>query len=347
MKKSSIKLVGILILVAISAWLSSCKSDKPEIKNESTTIITANSIYITNEGNFQFGNASISYYNPTDNAVVEDIFKANNQRNLGDVCQSMTYFNGNYYIILNNSHTIEIVNANTFQSSGVITGFNSPRYLLPINNSKAYVTDLYHNSIYIVNLSNNEISGNINCNGWSEAITLNTGNVFVTNIYRNKIYVINPQSDQITDSIATAYGGNSIIEDKNGKLWTLCNGNNTEAGGLFQLNPNTKSVEKSFYFLQGENPSRLKTNRTNDTLYWINQAIFRMPINSSTMPSTPFIPSLGKNFYGLGIDPNTNEIYISDAVDYVQKGVVYRYASNGVLVNSFRAGIIPGDFYFK
>ena len=72
-----------------------------------------------------------------------------------------------------------------------------------------------------------------------------------------------------------------------------------------------------------------------------------MSIVATTIPTNPFIAQSGVNFYGLGIDPATNEIYVSDAIDYVQKGVIYRYQSNGTLINTFRAGITPGDFYFK
>ncbi len=340
----NIKTIGVFTFLLIFV---SCKSDKPEINKEVTVATSNNSVYITNEGNFQFGNASVSFYNPSKNEVMEDIFQTKNHRSLGDVCQSITYFNGKYYIILNNSHKIEIVDANTFQSVGVINGFNSPRYMLPINDSKAYVTDLYNNSISIVNISSYEISGYIPCTGWSEAIILSSGNVFVSNPYRNKVYVVNPQNDQITDSIPSAFGGNSLVEDKNGKIWVLCAGNGSLDGGLFQINPTTKLTEKSFSFTPDTNPSRLKINRTKDTLYWINKAIYKMPITSNSVPTSPFIDIPTINFYGLGIDPNTNEIYTSDAIDYVQKGVIYRFNSQGILINSFRAGIIPGDFYFN
>jgi len=88
-------------------------------------------------------------------------------------------------------------------------------------------------------------------------------------------------------------------------------------------------------------------NATNDTLYWLNNGIYRMSITATVTPTAPFIAQSGVNYYGLGIDPSTNEIYVSDAIDYVQKGMIYRYQSNGTLIHTFRAGISPGDFYFK
>lgn len=343
----------IKIIIGISIFLiaqvfSSCKSDKPDEKVETPIVTTSRSVYICNEGNFQFGNASISYYNPTQNQCTEDLYKANNNRSLGDVCQSMCIYNGKAYIVVNNSHKIEVVNLTTFQWIATINGFNSPRYFLPINNSKAYVTDLYDNRIAIIDLNTNIISNYISCIGWTEELKMIMGKVFVTNQSSDKLFEINPLNDQISDSIPISFGGNSVVEDKHGNLWVLCGGNSNSTGGLYQIDPITNSIEKSFHFASNTiNPWRLKINSTNDTLYWINNGVYRMSIQDISLPTNSFIAQTGVNYYGLGIDPETNDIYVSDAIDYVQKGVVYRYKSNGTIITTFRAGIIPGEFYFR
>ncbi len=326
---------------------TSCKSDKPEIIDQAPIVAGSKSVYITNEGNFQFGNASVSYYNPEQNQIVEDVFKANNNQNLGDVCQSIAYFNEKFYLVVNNSHKIEVVNSGTFKSCGTISGLNSPRYFLPVNNQKGYVTDLYDNQISIVDLNSNSVTGHIPCTGWTEELMMISGKVFVTNPYRDKLYVINTLTDQISDSISIGYASNSLKEDKFGRIWVLCAGNSTISGGLYCINPSTNVVEQSLPFSSTSNPCRLRMNATNDTLYWLNNGIYRMSITATVTPTAPFIAQSGVNYYGLGIDPSTNEIYVSDAIDYVQKGMIYRYQSNGTLIHTFRAGISPGDFYFK
>ena len=51
-------------------------------------------LFVCNEGNFQYGNATLSYYNPKTKKVENEIFYRANAMKLGDVCQSMIIRNG-------------------------------------------------------------------------------------------------------------------------------------------------------------------------------------------------------------------------------------------------------------
>jgi hypothetical protein len=87
-------------------------------------------------------------------------------------------------------------------------------------------------------------------------------------------------------------------------------------------------------------------NQNGDTIYYMCSGIYKMPVNASSLPSSPFIVQAGKLFHGIGIDPVSGIIYVADAVDYIQKGTVYRYRPDGSLIDSFIVGIIPSDFCF-
>jgi len=73
-----------------------------------------------------------------------------------------------------------------------------------------------------------------------------------------------------------------------------------------------------------------------------------MPVLSSSDPvlfiSSPYDENSWGGFYGLEVDPVTSDIYVSDAIDFTQRGVVYRFQSNGVPIDTFQAGIVPGAF---
>ncbi|MDE5871954.1 MAG: YncE family protein, partial [Muribaculaceae bacterium] len=54
-----------------------------------------------------------------------------------------------------------------------------------------------------------------------------------------------------------------------------------------------------------------------------------------------FVPSNGKYFYSMTVSPLNNDIFVADALDYQQPGVIYRYSADGSLIGHFEAGLIP------
>lgn len=342
---------SIHVLVAATVFLVACRKDKPEDPTTPPVQMgQEGGVYITNEGNFQWGNATVSYYDNASGAVSEDLYQPANGTALGDVCQSMAIYNGKGYLVLNNSDKVVVVDPNTFVQQAEITGFTSPRYLLPVSNAKAYVTDLSSDAITIVDLTANTISGSIPCNGATEELVLAYGKAFVTNTSSPYLYVIDSATDAITDSINVGRGANSIVQDANGKLWVLCSGYMGQgiSPTLQRVDPVSLEVEATFTFANtSDSPWRLCINGDHDQLYFLNDAVYRMHIADAGLPSTPFIAAADRNFYSLGVDPESDVIYVADAVDYVQRGVVYRYAASGTEINQFHAGIIPGGFCFR
>jgi hypothetical protein len=94
-------------------------------------------------------------------------------------------------------------------------------------------------------------------------------------------------------------------------------------------------------------PSSLCMNGAGDTLFFLNQGIFHLPVDAAALPGNPFIAEDEHLFYSLAVDPQTSIIYTSDAIDYQQRGLILRYQPDGSLIDSFRAGIIPGKVVFE
>ena len=316
-----------------------------------------NGIFIVNEGNYNWGNASISFINSKDNLVIQDVFQQVNKRSLGDVAESMKVFNNMGFIVVNNSNTIEVVSLDDFKSIASISGFNSPRNIEFINSSKAYVTNMYKD-ISVVDLTTFTITKTIKIRDWTESMLRYNDYMFVTCVgifsepnskRKAKLEIISTKDDMVIDSINTGKEPLGIVIDKKQKIWVLCTGgfDGYEAPSLLRIDPVLKKVEKTFPFeKEKDSPSRLCINSTGDTMYYLNNGIFKMPVNSSSLPSLPFIAADNHLFYGLGISPDGN-IFVSDAVDYVQDGWVYQYdQSTGTLIRSYHAGRIPGSFCF-
>ena len=141
------------------------------------------------------------------------------------------------------------------------------------------------------------------------------------------------------------------------KLWVLTDGGfdgnpyGYEQPGLLRINTDTYEIEEVFRFELDDLPSELMINGGGDTLYFLNRHVYRHAVGSFSDPEifieSPYIGSNIGGYYGLGIDPARSEIYVADAIDNVQRGVVYRFSSNGIAVDTMKVGIIPGSFCFK
>jgi YVTN family beta-propeller protein len=335
----------------IAVLLSSCIKDKPQEPMKTAVNVNPETrVLVINEGGYNNNNAGISLYDPASGAVLDDYYKQqNNNATLGDVCQSITKYNNYYYLVINNSNKIVVVNAGNFIKTAVISGFNSPRYVLPVTYNKAYVSDIYSNSIQLVNLNSNTITGSIPCMEGTEEMTLIYNKAFVTNTNSDYCYVINTITDAITDSINVGKGGSSITIDKNAKVWLLASGSSSSGqnGKLVRIDPVTLQVEQSLSFNSGERPNSLRINKTRDTLYYLNNGINRFLISSGSLPATPMVTEGSKVYYGLGVNPKDYTVYVSDAIDYVQKSRIEVYSPNGSFKTSFTAGIIANGFMFE
>jgi DNA-binding beta-propeller fold protein YncE len=337
----------LIVLVSLLFSILSCDktpSNPPLSKVPSDT--TAHGMFICNEGNFQWGNASLSFYNTSNFTLQEDIFKSSNQKGLGDVLQSMSIVGEDAYLVVNNSQKIEIINAKTFKSTATISGFNSPRYLLSIGSGKAYVSDLYEKAIWIVNLQTKQIIGKVVIPSWTEEMVYRNNKVYVCGRTSNYVYVIKTMNDQLIDSINIGYGAQNMVLDQTEKIWVLTVGKDAIAAQLHCIGTSGNLIN-SFNFSKGSTPNKLICNPNKTKIYWINKDIYSMNIDANQLPTTPIISADGKNFYAIGYNPNQNEIMASDAKDYVQKSEIYRYDTVGNLKGNFKAGINATYFYSK
>lgn len=325
--------------------LTQCKSDKPNPKPEvQVTSLAGNSnVLVTNEGTFQFKNASLSYVSGANGAVQNDI----RAENKWDVVQSAFAHQGLLYVVVNNESKIEILDDQNFSVVGTIAGLPAPRYMLMVGNAKAYVTNIYGNEISVVDLNTRTVVKRIRCEGWTEELVLHLGKVYVTNYWKPYLYVIDPATDTKNDSILIGEGAQSIVTDKFDRLVISSGGYKIpqEQSKIIFLNPYTKTIEKKIAFPM-DYPGNLRINVTKDSLYYLKTNVYKMALSATDEPSAFFISGQGKSFYGLGIDPRSNRVFVSDAVDYIQKGKIYVYTSTGVLVSQFSAGVIPNGFCF-
>ncbi|TFG44457.1 MAG: hypothetical protein E4H43_00295 [Bacteroidia bacterium] len=318
----------ILILIMIPLLYSCIREINPVIIDIEETYLAGEGVFILNEGNFRSGNGSLSFFSYDSLKIFNHVFQDINNRPLGDVPYSMGIDAGMAYILFNNSDKIEVAERNDLKSVTTMKKIVSPRYISFTGGTKAYVTSLYSDSVTILDLLSNSVSGFINLKKSSEAIVALSTKAYVANwAGGNKIMVINTVTDQVTDSIEVGIEPESMVIDKSEMLWVLCNGGwkRENFAELIAINTGTNKIEKRFTFPSvTDSPTCLQINDTGETLYYLHNGVRRMDTGASNLPSGVFISEQNHVFYKLGVNPSNNQIFVTDALDYVQKGRVIR-----------------------
>lgn len=345
-------------IVIMIILLSSCKDE--EVDN--LEFDTANGVFICNEGNFLSGNGSLSFYDPSQKTVSNNVFQGVNGFPLGDVVHSITIYGDKAYIVINNSGKIEVVNQFTFEHEGTISGLTSPREMLIINDEKAYVTDLYDNSIAIVNPSTYEKTGTLDLGTHTESIITDNQYVYVVSWRNNQqLFKIDTDTDRIVDSLDIGFQPNSLATDIHGNLWVAYDGGyqgqtNQSTPGIVKIDPREFQVESRFEPSSGSyDIFDLKINQSGAQLYFLlnsfnspeENGVYMMNTSDASFPENPIISAGERRFYCLDIDQSNDDIYVTNPQSYTTDGRVYRYDQNAIIIDSFEVKLIPGAFGFQ
>jgi hypothetical protein len=328
----------------------SCEKETPPAEDGFPGVRKGAGILISNEGGFGFNSASVDFYDRETGVYYSAIFQNENQRPLGDVLQSISIWEEEAFLVLNNSRTIEVVGLPDFRSKGSIGPFSAPRYLSILPSGKAYLTDLYADQVYVLDVADRQILDSVYVGGWTEELLQWEGTIAVSKRLDRWIYFIDPITDQLTDSTEVGFDPSALVVDAENHLWALCSGDpfNQEPGGLFRLQPGDRKVERQLNFPDTEIGGwpRLAIDSEAETLYCIKKDVFQIPITAASFPAASLFPAGGRIFYALGVDPEEGVILIGDAIDYQQKGLIYELEKTGAVRKTYSSGVIPNGFIF-
>lgn len=316
---------------------------------------TQNGVFIASEGNFMYGNASLSFYNAEKKTITNQLFYARNNAPLGDVVQSLAQFGDSLFIVVNNSGKIYVADSETVEYMGTVSGLTSPRHIHFVSVEKAYISDLYANSITIINPATLEVTGEIELGDHnSEQMVQVDKYVFVSSWTNDEyILIIDTEKDELTQKIKVPFQPKDLEVDRNEKVWVLSEGTYENTGekellsALTRIDPETFTVEQIYRFPAQSQPASMEMNASKDTLYYILNGVNKMAVEERYLPDSVFLPAGNRLFYNLAVDPSANEIYVADAIDYSQDAIIYRYSQSGELIDSFKVGINPSYFLFR
>ncbi len=349
-----------MIVIAITATLifSSCKKEPddndPVIKPEPPK---STAVYVLNQGSFSGNNASVTMYDIDTKVVTPDVFKAVNERELGDTGADLFIYGSKGYIITNVSSQLEVVNATTFQSikqisfkidgapqqPSAITGHGSYIYVAAYDGTVTVIDTATFSTVKVINVGLNP-----------DALLTAHGKIWVSNSgglnfpnYDNTVSVIDPVTLSEVDKIVVGTNPYTLQADAYGDTYVITRGNyGDEKMRLRIIDADSKTVKHTF-----EDFEAYSFTIKGDTAYvyhhdYILSKSIIMLINVKTeeMITSNFITD-GTEFeavYGIAVDPTSNDVYICEARGSFQnQGKVHCFGNNGKLKHTFDAGINP------
>lgn len=331
------KPIYVLITLTLLASCAKSTSNKQEGSGER--------ILVVNQGGFNRGEGSLSLIQPETRTVAEDVFLAKNGRPLGDIAQSVTEFAGKLYIVVNNSHKVEVVASDDYRSLGTIAIPNnaSPRYMGITNNNRGYITNLYSDSVTVVDLSTLGVLNQMYVGAGTEGILISNDTAFVAKNLNadfssaNEIALIRTGSGTVVANWETGTGPTQIAVHGSFVI-VSCTGNYGQNDGEMVVHDRTT----------GQILRRIPLNTyaggfamgSGNNVYVLADGVKQVNVSTGTTSTL-----LTKSFYAIA--HNGEELWLADALNFAQAGLLYRYSVSGVVNDSFRVGIIPGHIHFQ
>ena len=342
-----------LMLTVLSIFILSCNNEETPPSGEYAT-----GVVVVNEGNFSDSDGSFDFYKPSEATVSSGIYGQVNGVQTSGLFQSIYFHEQSGYLVDQKGSKITRVDAETFEYITDITDeLSTPRYMV-VANGKGYVSNwgafdanfnLPNSFVAVIDLSDNSTIKTIAIGDGAEGLTVYAGNVFVANSYSNTIQEINTETDEVAATIEIADAPLGFVEDSSGKHWILSSSFITGVARLTQIDLASGIISKSFE-VAGSAKS-LNIDGPGSNLYYLSAPfgaearVYTLPITASAAPAEALLSE--SNLYGIGVDPDTGELYVANHNAFQGNGTIQRYNVNAELIDTFAAGRAPSSFAFR
>lgn len=376
MKKYLITILSISLLIIFSG----CREDET-IFLSSDTLVTEphlggniEGFYLLNEGNMGMNRASLDMFNYRTGIYTQDIYSERNPdvvKEMGDVGNDLKIYGNKLYAVINCSNKVEVMDKWTAKRIKKIDIPNC-RYLA-FYKDKAYVSS-YAGPVAIdpnaeigfvaeIDTATLEITRKVTVGYQPEEMVVHDGKLYVANSggyrvpnYDHTVSVVDLESFTEIKKIDVGINLLRMAIDRQGDIYVSSRGDyyNTSPN-LFVIDSKTDKVTH-----QLDIPV-MEMKMVGDSLYYYSVA-WSYITNSNTITYGIFnsktkqvvsdkiiTDGTDKRImipYGLEVNPQTREIYICDAQNYVVTGYIYCFSPEGKMRWKTPAGNIPGHFAF-
>ena len=374
MKKLNFCLLAFTLL-----FLFSCRTDDYVVPSETKDVSAGEDtpvkgFYLLNEGNMGSNKCTLDYFDYATGTYRKNIYgeiNPNVVKELGDVGNHIMIYGSKMYVVVNVSNKIEVLEAKTAKRIKTIQLQNC-RYLA-FKGNKVYASsyagpvELNPNSppgkVVEIDTTSLNIERQAVVGYQPEEIEVMGDQLFVANSggyrfpnYDKTVSVINLNTFTETKKIDVAINLHRIKKDNYGDLYVSSRGDYYNIpSSLFLVDAATGAVKKDFHVAVSG------MTIVNDKLYYYG--------NEFNYNTHSYVKTFGiidvkteqviankiidqqyadeiKAPYGIAVNPYTEDIYLTDAKNYVTTGYVYCFDKTGKFKWKTEGGNIPAHFAF-
>lgn len=365
----------------LMAVLSGCRREIPFLHSEEEELTSGGTgheavkgFFLLNEGNMGSNKASLDFFSYETGKYMRNIYPSRNPdivKELGDVGNDLAIYGGKLYAVINCSHYVEVMDVKTAKHVGSIDILNC-RYIA-FNEGKAYVSS-YAGPVQIdpnarpgkvveVDTTSLKVTREVVVGYQPEEMVITGGKLYVANSggyrfpnYDTTVSVVDLETFEVINTIDVAINLHRMTKDRFGRIYVSSRGNYYDVGAdVYVIDSNTDRLVgnlgipasemcisgDSIYMTSVEWNYTTNRNTVSYTLYdMAREKIVSHNFIADGTDKQIQIP------YGIAVNPDTKEVFISDAKDYVTPGRLYCFSPEGNLKWEVTTGDIPAHFAF-
>ncbi|MDE6418268.1 MAG: YncE family protein [Duncaniella sp.] len=363
---------------------TSCREDELVVPTEYEIIgdISADSpirgLYLVNEGNMGSNKCTLDYYDYRTGLYSRNFYAERNPdviKELGDVGNDIGIYGSRLWVVVNCSHKVEVMDARTGRRIGQVDIPNC-RYVR-FHRGRAYVSsyvgpvlidpDAPKGAVYEVDTLTLAVTRKVSVGYQPEEMEIVDDYMYVANsggyrapMYDNTVSVIQMIDFKQVQQIPVGINLHRLKKDRYNRLWVTSRGDyQTRPSRLYVLEKKPGynqmvvsdmiPVACSNLAISGDSLFYYATEWNN---YTATNAISYgiIDIRTRRVVSDNFITDGTEREitipYGIAVHPETGDILVTDAKNYVSSGTLYCFTREGKKKWSVRTGDIPAHITF-
>lgn len=376
----------LLLVLMLGICLVGCREDEVVVPTEYDIIPEevqpgrkCVGMYLLNEGNMGSNKSTLDYVDFEQGYYVRNLYAERNPqvvKELGDVGNDIQIYGSRIYAVINCSNKIEVLDARTARRIGQID-IPNVRYVR-FHKGYAYATsyvgpvqlnnpNAVQGAVYKIDTLSLKTVGRCAVGYQPDELCVLGQYIYVANSggymapnYDKTVSVIEIEGFKQVEKIPVGINLHHIKADAYGKLWVTSRGDYEDISSkLFVLDKkfgrnemqvtDTLNISCSDFCISGDSLYYYATEWNNKTQQnTISYGIIN--VKTKQKLSDLFITDGTERDitipYGIAVHPETHDIYVTDAKNYVSSGVLHCYNRYGVHKWSVRTGDIPAHMCF-